>query len=78
MRQAPRLLGGRVLHLSQGGMPWTRVVVEEMPEVLLVLYPDSDGQQYQLKTVPVEAVPSRPAWICRKLGPGCASRNWPP
>ena len=26
-----------------------------MPEVLLVLYPDSDGQQYQLKTVPVEA-----------------------
>lgn len=55
VRQAPRLLGGRVLHLSQGGMPWTRVVVEEMPEVLLVLYPDSDGQQYQLKTVPVEA-----------------------
>lgn len=54
VRQAPRLLGGRVLHLREGGMPWTRVVVDEMPEVLLVIYPDSDGSQYQLKTVPVE------------------------
>lgn len=54
VRQSPRLLGGRVLHLNQGGMPWTRVVLDEMPEVLLVIYPDSDGNQYQLKTVPVE------------------------
>lgn len=54
VRRAPRLLGGRVLHLHEGGMPWTRVVVEEMPEVLFVIYPDSDGRQYQLKTVPVE------------------------
>jgi uncharacterized UPF0160 family protein len=36
-------------------MPWTHVVVNEMPEVLLVIYPDSDGAQYQVKTVPVEA-----------------------
>ena len=36
-------------------MPWTRVVVDEMPDVLFVIYPDSDGNQYQLKTVPVEA-----------------------
>ena len=55
VRRAPRLLGGRVLHLEQGGMPWTRVVVDEMPEVLFVVYPDSDGNQYQVKTVPVEA-----------------------
>ncbi len=55
VRQAPRLLGGRVLHLQEGGMPWTRVVVDEMPDVLFVIYPDSDGNQYQLKTVPVEA-----------------------
>ena len=55
VRQAPRLLGGRVLHLQEGGMPWTRVVVDEMPEVLFVIYPDSDGAQYQVKTVPVEA-----------------------
>ncbi len=55
VRQAPRLLGGKVLHLQEGGMPWTRVVVDEMPEVLFVIYPDSDGAQYQVKTVPVEA-----------------------
>jgi uncharacterized UPF0160 family protein len=36
-------------------MPWTRVVVDEMPDVLFVIYPDSDGEQYQVKTVPVEA-----------------------
>jgi uncharacterized UPF0160 family protein len=55
VRQSPRLLGGRVLHLQEGGMPWTHVVVNEMPEVLFVIYPDSDGAQYQVKTVPVEA-----------------------
>ncbi len=54
VRQAPRLLNGQVLHLREGGMPWTRVVVDEMPEVLFVVYPDSDGNQYQIKTVPVE------------------------
>jgi uncharacterized UPF0160 family protein len=53
VRQAERLLDGRVLHLQEGGMPWTGVVVDEMPEVLFVVYPDSDGAQYQLKTVPV-------------------------
>jgi uncharacterized UPF0160 family protein len=55
VRQSPRLLDGRVLHLTEGGMPWTRVVVDEMPEVLFVIYPDSDGDQFQVKTVPVEA-----------------------
>ncbi len=55
VRNAPRLLNGRVLHLQEGGMPWTHVVVHEMPEVMFVIYPDSDGDQYQIKTVPVEA-----------------------
>ena len=55
VRSAPRLLGGRVLHLAEGGMPWTHVVLHEMPEVMFVIYPDSDGDQYQIKTVPVEA-----------------------
>jgi uncharacterized UPF0160 family protein len=55
VRRAPTLLGGKVLHLQEGGMPWTRVVVDEMPEVLFVIYPDSDGTQYQVKTVPVAA-----------------------
>lgn len=54
VRQSPRLLNGRVLHLQEGGMPWTRVVVDEMPDVRLVIYPDSDGSQFQVKTVPVE------------------------
>lgn len=47
VRNAPRLLGGRVLHLAEGGMPWTRVVVDEMPDVVFVIYPDSDGNPYQ-------------------------------
>lgn len=55
VRNAPRLLDGRVLHLNEGGMPWTHVVVNEMPEVMFVIYPDSEGDQYQIKTVPVEA-----------------------
>lgn len=55
VRNAPRLLDGRVLHLQEGGMPWTHVVVHEMPEVMFVIYPDSDGNQYQIKTVPVES-----------------------
>jgi uncharacterized UPF0160 family protein len=54
VRGAPRLLGGKVLHLHEGGMPWTHVVVDEMPEVVFVIYPDSDGEQYQVKTVPAE------------------------
>lgn len=57
VRAAPRLLGGRVLHLAEGGMPWTKVVLDEMPEVLFVLYPESDdqGERYVLRTVPVKA-----------------------
>jgi uncharacterized UPF0160 family protein len=57
VRAAPRLLGGRVLHLAEGGMPWTRVVLDEMPEVLFVLYPERDdsGERHVLRTVPVKA-----------------------
>jgi len=54
VRQAERLFDGRVLYLREGGMPWTAVVVQEMPEVLLVVYPESDegGQRFVLRTVP--------------------------
>ena len=57
VRGAERLLGGRLLFLAGGGMPWTSVVVEEMPEVLLVLYPETgeDGMRHVLRTVPAEA-----------------------
>ncbi|HSV81446.1 MAG TPA: MYG1 family protein, partial [Ramlibacter sp.] len=52
VRRAERLLEGRVLHLAEGAMPWTRVVVEEMPQVLLVVSPDSEPGQHQVRTVP--------------------------
>lgn len=55
VRGAERLLDGRVLHLADGGLPWTRVVVEEMPEVLLVVYPEWDTQQHIVRTVPAQA-----------------------
>jgi uncharacterized UPF0160 family protein len=52
VRSAERLLDGRVLLLREGGLPWTRVVVEEMPQVLLVIYPETGREQYQIRTVP--------------------------
>ena len=52
VRRSERLLEGRVLLLAEGGMPWTRVVLEEMPDVLLVIYPESGRDQYQIRTVP--------------------------
>ena len=52
VRGAERVAQGRVLLLREGGMPWTRVVVEEMPEVMLVVFPESSRAQYQLRTVP--------------------------
>jgi uncharacterized UPF0160 family protein len=52
VRAGQRLLEGRVLYLPEGGMPWTRIVVQEMPEVLLVLYPDTEPGRHQLRTVP--------------------------
>lgn len=52
VRAARRLFDGRALVLAEGGMPWTRVVVEEMPDVLLVIYADGTGGRHQLRTVP--------------------------
>jgi uncharacterized UPF0160 family protein len=57
VRAAERLFEGRLLHLAEGGMPWTSIVVQEMPQVLLVLYAESDegGERHVLRTVPIEA-----------------------
>jgi uncharacterized UPF0160 family protein len=52
VRTSERLLHGKVLLLADGGMPWTRVVVPEMPDVLLVIYPETGRTQYQIRTVP--------------------------
>jgi uncharacterized UPF0160 family protein len=52
VRASRRLLHGRVLLLANGGMPWTRIVLPEMPDVLLVIYPETGRTQYQIRTVP--------------------------
>ena len=52
VRTSQRLLDGRVLLLANGGMPWTRVVLREMPDVLLVIYPETGRTQHQIRTVP--------------------------
>jgi len=54
VRNSQRLMDGKVLLLGDSGMPWYKVVCNEMPEVLFVLYPDSTDGQYQIRTVPVE------------------------
>ena len=53
VRGSERLFDGRVLHLADGGLPWTKVVIEEMPQVLLVVYPEESSGQHQIRTVPV-------------------------
>ena len=54
VRSAERLLDGKVLFLAEGGMPWTAIVVNEMPAVQLVIYPESgdDGVRHVVRTVP--------------------------
>ncbi len=54
VRQADKVLGGAVLVLSGGGLPWADLVCAEMPEVLFVVYPDSSDAQFQLHVVTVE------------------------
>lgn len=43
--------GGRILILDQPGIQWTQIVSKEMPDVMFVIYPDSDTSQYQIRTV---------------------------
>lgn len=54
VRSSDRIEDGKVLMLTNGGLPWTKVVHEEMPDLLFVIYPDSTDSQYQIRTVPVE------------------------
>jgi uncharacterized UPF0160 family protein len=54
VRTAEKVLGGAVLVLPRGALPWAEVVSVEMPEVLFVVYPDSSDNQFQLHIVPVE------------------------
>ncbi|KVP96933.1 hypothetical protein WJ97_14020 [Burkholderia ubonensis] len=51
--RAGRLLAdGRVLVLEEARLPFDPVVCKEMPDVLFVVYPESKGQQIQVRVVP--------------------------
>lgn len=52
VRAAPTVSSGKVLVLDTPRVPYDRFVVEEMPDVLFVVYPESRGQQYQVRVVP--------------------------
>ena len=54
VRESERACNGAVLVLPRTGLPWAEVVCSEMPEVLYVVYPDSQDRQYQLHVVTVE------------------------
>ncbi len=54
VRDARKVLGGAVLVMPRGSLPWAEVVSVEMPEVLFVVYPDSSDNQFQVHVVPVE------------------------
>lgn len=53
VRTTERRCDGRVLVFTDEGMPWAKVVCEEMPEVLFVVYPDGTDDVYRIHTVPV-------------------------
>jgi uncharacterized UPF0160 family protein len=52
VRSAMRLSGGAILVLDAARLPFDPVVNKEMPDVLFVVYPESSGQQYQVRVVP--------------------------
>jgi uncharacterized UPF0160 family protein len=46
------LAGGRILVLEEARLPFDPVVCKEMPNVLFVVYPESRGEQIQVRVVP--------------------------
>jgi uncharacterized UPF0160 family protein len=63
VRGSERLFDGRVLLLGATGLAWQNVVVNEMPDVLYVAYPDKADGGYMLQAVPTEVggfVPRKP------------------
>lgn len=49
VRKAATRGNGRILVLDTPRLPYDRYVCEEMPDVLFVVYPESRGQQYQVR-----------------------------
>jgi len=54
VRESDRLMDGRVLLLAESGLMWEDTVCAEMPEVLFVVYPNSDERAYHVHVVPKE------------------------
>ena len=54
VRNAQTCSEGKILVLPEPGLSWIKVVCAEMPQVLLVVYPNSTEQGFQIRTVPVE------------------------
>ena len=52
VRTARKLAAGRIIVLDEPRLPFEPVVNKEMPDVLFVVYPESSGQQYQVRVVP--------------------------
>ncbi|KVP17297.1 MYG1 family protein [Burkholderia ubonensis] len=54
VRAAETRANGRILVLDVARLPFDPVVCGEMPDVLFVVYPESKGQQIQVRVVPKE------------------------
>lgn len=54
VRTAPVVAQGRILVLDEARLPFESEVCASMPDVLFVVYPDSQGQQVQVRVVPKE------------------------
>lgn len=52
VRRSTQLEDGRVLFLTNGALPWSSVVRNEMPKVLFVISHHAAEQRYMLHTVP--------------------------
>ena len=54
VRGAETLADGKILLLPESGLAWMKPVIDEMPDVLLVVYPESSGRDFHVSTVRVE------------------------
>lgn len=52
VRAAPSIEDGSVLVLDVARIPFDPVICSELPAVLFVVYPESTGQQWQVRVVP--------------------------
>lgn len=52
VREAECLFDGRVLVLDRARLPYDEYVVNHMPRVLFAVYPESRGEQHQVRVIP--------------------------